>query len=80
MDVCCLEVEDVEEGRVVHGGRGRRHGDAQGRGGQAVGEGGVREDAGAGLGERSLRKIWRSTTHPISVSRLTVSVSTCSLL
>ena len=53
MDVCCLEVEDVEEGRVVHGGRGRRHGDAKGIGGKAVGEGGVGEDAGAGLGERS---------------------------
>ena len=53
MDVCCLEVEDVEEGRVVHGGRGRRHGDAKGIGGKAVGEGGVGEDAGAGLGEGS---------------------------
>ena len=43
----------MEQGRVVHGGRGRRHGDAQGRGGQAVGEGGVREDAGARRGKRS---------------------------
>ena len=51
-----MEVEEVEEGRVVHGGRGRRHGDAQGRGGQAVGEGGVREEARAGLGERSGEK------------------------
>ena len=52
-DVGALEVEEVEEGRVVHGGRGRRHGDAKGIGGKAVGEGGVGEDAGAGLGERS---------------------------
>ena len=43
----------MEQGRVVHGGRGRRHGDAKGIGGKAVGEGGVGEDAGAGLGERS---------------------------
>jgi hypothetical protein len=33
-------VEEVEQGRVVHGGRGRRHGDAKGIGGKAVGEGG----------------------------------------
>ena len=45
-------MEEVEEGRVVHCGRGRRHGDAKGIGGKAVGEGGVGEDAGAGLGER----------------------------
>ena len=32
-------MEEVEEGRVVHGGRGRRHGDAKGIGGKAVGEG-----------------------------------------
>ena len=48
-----MEVEEVEEGRVVHGGRGRRHGDAKGIGGKAVGEGGIGEDTGAGLGERS---------------------------
>jgi len=48
-----LELKEVEEGRVVDGGRGRRHGDAKGIGGKAVGEGGVGEDAGAGLGERS---------------------------
>ena len=46
-------MKEVEEGRVVDGGRGRRHGDAQGRGGEAVGEGRVREDAGTGLGEGS---------------------------
>ena len=49
---------------MVHGGRGRRHGDAKGIGGKAVGEGGVGEDAGAGLGEKSVcgcrvRRAWR---------------------
>ena len=48
-----MEEEEVEEGRVVDGVRGRRHGDAKGIGGKAVGEGGVGGDAGAGLGERS---------------------------
>ena len=36
-----LEVEEVEEGGVVHGGRSPRWGSAKG---EAVGEGGVRED------------------------------------
>ena len=49
-----LKLKEVEEGRVVDGGRGRHHGDAKGIGGKAVGEGGVGEDAGAGLGERSV--------------------------
>jgi len=31
-----LEVEEVEEGRVVHGGRGPRLGDSRGIGGEAV--------------------------------------------
>ena len=36
MDVCCLEVEEVEEGRVVDGERGPRRGDARGIGDKAV--------------------------------------------
>ena len=32
-DVGALKGEEVEQGRVVHGGRGRRHGDAKGIGG-----------------------------------------------
>jgi len=31
-----LKVEEVEEGRVVHGGRGPRRGDPRGMGGKAV--------------------------------------------
>jgi len=53
MYVCCLEVEEVEEGRVVDGERGPRRGDARGRGGMAVRERGVREDAEAQVGRRS---------------------------
>jgi len=48
-----LEVEEVEEGGVVHGGRGPRRGDSRGIGGEAVCEGGLREDAGARRGKRS---------------------------
>jgi len=52
MDVCCLEVKEVEEGGVVHGGSGPRRGDSRGIGGEAVYEG-SREDAGARRGKRS---------------------------
>ena len=48
-----LKVEEVKEGRVVVGERGRRRGERRGGGGKALGEGGVGEDARAGLGERS---------------------------
>ena len=48
-----LKVEEVEEGGVVHGGRGPRRGGSRGEGGEAVCERGVREDAGAQLGKRS---------------------------
>jgi len=48
-----LEVEEVEEGGVVHGGRGPRRGDSRGIGGKEVCEEGVREDAGARRGKRS---------------------------
>jgi hypothetical protein len=53
VDVCCLEVEEVEEGRVVHVGRGPHLGDSKGIGEEAVCEGGVREDARARRGKRS---------------------------
>jgi len=48
-----LEVEEVEEGGVVHGGRGPRRGDPRGIEGETVCEGGFREDAGAQRGKRS---------------------------
>ena len=48
-----LKVEEVKEGRVVDGERGLRRGERRGEGSKALGEGGVGEDAGAGLGERS---------------------------
>jgi len=41
--VCGLEVEEVEEGGVVHGGRGPRRGGSRGIGGEAVCEGRVRD-------------------------------------
>jgi hypothetical protein len=47
-----LEVEEVEEGGMVHGGRGPRRGDSRGIGVEAVCEGEVREDAGAQRGRR----------------------------
>ena len=48
MDVCCLEVEEEEEGRVVDGERGPRRGDARGIGGKARrgGQGGCRGAGG----------------------------------
>jgi len=46
-------VEEVEEGGMVHGGRGPRRGDSRGIGVEAVCEGEVREDAGAQRGRRS---------------------------
>jgi len=45
-----LEVEEVEEGGVVHGGRGPRRG-LRGIGGKAMCAGGVGEGAGARRGE-----------------------------
>jgi len=40
MHVGCLEVEEVEEGGVVHGGHGPCRGGSRGIGGEAVCEGG----------------------------------------
>jgi len=48
-----LEVEEVEEGSVVHGGHGPCRGGSRGIRGEAVCEGEVREDAGAQRGKRS---------------------------
>ena len=57
MDVCGFEsgfeAEEVEEGGVVHGGRGPRRGDSREIGAEAVCEEGVRENAGAQRGKSS---------------------------
>jgi hypothetical protein len=45
--VGALEVGEVEEGCVVHGGRGPSRGGSRGIGGEAVCDGGVGEEAWA---------------------------------
>ena len=52
MDVVGLEVEEVQEGGVVHGGRGPRCRDLRGIGGQAMCEGKSWRRPRRGGGER----------------------------